>query len=261
MDNGVLTELMKLFPQLNSYLMAGTLVFSRLLGFFRFAPIFCRKELPGLVKIAIALLFTVMISPLLSPEKVLAQTDSFILSILLNVVVGAIIGYMARLIVIAIDCGAEMINMQMGLSSATTLDPSSSSQISILTNIISLMGLLIFINLGGVYWLFKAFMRSFEIFPLYAVHIPLAQLVKMDLLIKLSSNTLYMGLQVASPILLATLAQDIILGVISRTAPQVNVFQLSFLFKPVLGAAIMVWILPMLMNVIEQYFLSFANII
>ncbi|MBP3821346.1 flagellar biosynthetic protein FliR [bacterium] len=254
-------ELMKLFPMANSYVMAGALILARMLGFFRFAPVFSRKEIPTLVKIPIALLITGAILPLLSPEKVLSQCDSFGLSIFLNIVVGAIIGYMARLIVIAVDCGAEMINMQMGLTSATTLDPSSSGQVSILSNIISLMGLLIFINLGGIYWLFKALMRSFEIFPIYAVHIPLAQLANMDLLIKLSSNTLYMGLQIASPILLATLAQDIILGVISRTAPQVNVFQLSFLFKPVLGAAIMVWILPMLMNVIEQYFLSFANII
>ena len=197
----------------------------------------------------------------MKPSEVLHNVDSFILSILLNIVVGAIIGYMARLIVIAIDCGAEMINMQMGLTSATTLDPSSSGQVSILSNIIALMGLLIFINLGGVYWLFKALLKSFEVFPLYAINIPLVKLANMDLLIKLSSNTLYMGLQIASPILLATLAQDIILGVISRTAPQVNVFQLSFLFKPVLGAAIMVWILPMLMNVIEQYFLSYANFI
>ena len=149
----------------------------------------------------------------------------------------------------------------MCLTSATTLDPSSSGQVSILSNIIALMGLLIFINVGGVYWLFKALMKSFEVFPIYAVSVPLAKLANMQLLIKLSSNTLYMGLQIASPILLATLAQDIILGVISRTAPQVNVFQLSFLFKPVLGAAIMIWILPMLMNVIEQYFLSFAKIL
>ena len=69
-----------------------------------------------------------------------------------------------------------------------------------------------------------------------------------------------MGLQLASPVLLATLGQDIILGVISKTAPQVNVFQLSFLFKPVLGAAIMVWILPMLFNVIQDYLLSFSGI-
>ena len=69
-----------------------------------------------------------------------------------------------------------------------------------------------------------------------------------------------MGLQIASPVLLATLGQDIILGVISKTAPQVNVFQLSFLFKPVVGAAILVWIMPMLVNIINDYFLSFANI-
>ena len=50
-------------------------------------------------------------------------------------------------------------------------------------------------------------------------------------------------------------------GVISKTAPQVNVFQLSFLFKPVLGAAIMVWILPMLVNIVSDYFLSFSQII
>ena len=47
------------------------------------------------------------------------------LSLLLNVVVGAMIGYMAQLVTIAIDCGAEMINMQMGLSSATALDPTN----------------------------------------------------------------------------------------------------------------------------------------
>lgn len=256
-----LAELMKLFPQMNMYLMAGILVFARMMGFFRFAPIFNRKDFPAMVKIPLGIIVTVFMVPFLSPEKIVSQCDSFVLSIFLNIVVGAMIGYMAQLITIAVDCGAEMINMQMGLSSATTLDPTTSAQVSILTKIISLFGILIFIHLGGVYWMFKALLRSFEIFPMYAAHIPLAKLIKMDLLIKLSSNTLYMGLQIASPILLATLAQDIILGVISRTAPQVNVFQLSFLFKPVLGAAIMVWILPMLLNIIEEYFLSFANII
>ena len=255
------SAIMQMFPKANTYIMAGALVFARMIGFFRFCPIFNRKDIPPLVKIPLALIVTSFILPFLSPEKVFSECDSFMLSLLLNVVVGAMIGYMAQLITIAIDCGAEMINMQMGLQSATALDPTTSAQVSILTKMISLMGILIFINVGGVYWLFKALLRSFEVFPLYSSHVPLAQLVKMDLLVKMSSNTLYMGLQIASPVLMATLAQDIILGVISRTAPQVNVFQLSFLFKPVLGAAIMVWILPMLMNIIEDYFLSFANII
>ena len=146
MDN-LLNELMKLFPQVNAYFMTGFLIFCRLLGFFRFAPIFCRKEIPGMVKISFAILLTFIFAPLLSPEQVMENTDSFILSVFLNFVVGAMIGYMARLIIIAVDCGAEMINMQMGLSSATVLDPTTSAQVSILTKMISLMGILIFINL------------------------------------------------------------------------------------------------------------------
>lgn len=256
----LINEIMKIFPQMNTYVMAGTLVFARLIGFFRMAPIFNRKDFPSLVKIPLAIIIAVFMVPFLQPEKVV-QCDSFILSIVLNIVTGAMIGYMAYLITVAVDCGAEMINMQMGLTSATVLDPTSSSQVSILTNIMSIMGIILFISVGGIYWMFNALLKSFEIFPIYASHLPLAHLIKMDLLIKLSSNTLYMGLQIASPILLATLGQDIILGVISRTAPQVNVFQLSFLFKPVLGAAILIWILPMLMNVIQDYFVQFANII
>ena len=140
------------------------------------------------------------------------------------------------------------------------MDPTSNSQTSILSRMITMLGIIIFIEIGGFYWLLNALIRSFEIFPIYAVAIPLEQIINMDYLITTTSNVLYIGLQIASPILLATLGQDIILGVISKTAPQVNVFQLSFLFKPVLGAAIMIWILPMLINVISEFFISFSKI-
>ena len=256
----IYVELMKMFPHLNAALASGIYIFARLLGFFRFAPIFNKKEVPGMVKICLALLFTFIIGPFLRPDTLAGTADSFVLSILLNFAVGAMIGYLAQLILLAVDAGADMINMQMGLSSAMVLDPTTSSQVSILTRVMSLLGVLIFMHIGGVYWLVRAFLRSFEIFPLFATSLPLKELVNMNYLIKMSSNVLFMGLQIASPVLLATLGQDIILGVISKTAPQVNVFQLSFLFKPVFGAAIMVWILPMLLDVISNYFLTYANI-
>ena len=256
----LIIELMKMFPMLNAYLAAGIFIFARLLGFFRMAPVFNRKEIPGMVEISLALLLSIVLTCVVKPDVTIIK-ESFVLSIFLNMVVGAMLGYVAQLILLAIDAGGDMVNMQMGLSSAMVLDPTTSSQVSIVGKCFSFLGLLIFIQLGGVYWLLNAFMRSFEIFPLDATIVPLAKLVNLDYVVDLSSNVLYMGLQIASPILLATLGQDIILGVISKTAPQVNVFQLSFLFKPVLGAAIMVWILPMLVNIISDYFLSFANII
>ena len=260
--DGFYLELAKIFPNVNAYLLSGIYVFCRILGFFRMAPIFNRKEIPGMVKLALALMFTFILTAFLSPKipDILAAKESLFLGIVLNFVVGAIIGYIAQLILLAIDAGADMINMQMGLSSAMVLDPTTSSQVSILTKLFSLLGVLIFIELGGIYWLVHALLRSLEIFPLYSEALPLSDLINMDYLIKMTSNVLYMGLQIASPVLLATLGQDIILGVISKTAPQVNVFQLSFLFKPVLGAAILVWIMPMLLNVINDYFLTYKNI-
>lgn len=259
MDN-FLIQFAKLFPSFDAALAAGLIIFARVLGFASIAPIFSRKEIPTLVKTGFNFLFAITLTIAMKPASPPPDCSIF-LSLVLNIAVGAMIGYMARLILIAIEAGAEMINMQMGLSSATALDPSTQAQVSILEKLFSFMGILIFMQLGGVYWLFQALIRSFHIFPIYATSIPLAKIVNMDYLIKMSSNVLYMGLQIASPVLLATLGQDIILGVISKTAPQVNVFQLSFLFKPVFGAAILVWILPMLINIISDYFLSFAHIV
>ena len=254
-----ISQLGIMFPKLATNLSAGFIIFARVLGFIRFSPIFNRKEINTIVKLSLAMMLTLIFVTTMNIAPPPAES-SMIVCILLNFVTGAMIGYMAQLILLAIDAGGDMINMQMGLSSAMALDPTTQSQTSILAKAVSLLGILLFIECGGIYWLFNAFIRSFHIFPIYATSIPLTKIVNMDYLIQMSSNVLYMGLQIASPVLMATLGQDIILGVISKTAPQVNVFQLSFLFKPVFGAAILVWILPMLMNIITDYFQSYSHI-
>ena len=254
----VITQLSIMFPEFARWFSAGFIVFARLLGFIRFAPIFNRKEIAGMVKLAFAFILTVILTPILRPST--PPADSMLLLLVLNFAVGAIIGYIAQIIILAIESGGDMINTQMGLSSAMVMDPSTNSQTSILSRVITLLGLIIFMEIGGFYWIINALIRSFEIFPIYAIQIPLDKIINLDYLVTTTSNVLYVGLQIASPVLLATLGQDIILGVISKTAPQVNVFQLSFLFKPVFGAAIMIWILPMLINVISDFFLTFSNI-
>ena len=255
----LVSQIAVMFPDFERWFSAGFIVFARLLGFIRFAPVFNRKEIAGLVKLALTFILTLMITPILKPASPPGDISPLLL-LLLNFAVGAIIGYIAQLLILAIEAGGDMINTQMGLSSAMVMDPTTNSQTSILSRMITLLGICIFIQLGGFYWMFNALMRSFEIFPIYAVSIPLEKIINIDYLVTMTSNVLYMGLQIASPVLLATLGQDIILGVISKTAPQVNVFQLSFLFKPVFGAAIMIWILPMLINVISEFFLSFSKI-
>ncbi len=254
----VVSQISIMFPDFARWFSAGFIVFARLLGFIRFAPIFNRKEIAGMAKLAFAFILTVILTPLIKPVN--PPADSMLLLLVLNFAAGAIIGYIAQIIILAIESGGDMINTQMGLSSAMVMDPSTNSQTSILSRVITLLGLIIFMEVGGFYWMINAFIRSFEIFPIYATAIPLEKIINLDYLVTTTSNVLYVGLQIASPVLLATLGQDIILGVISKTAPQVNVFQLSFLFKPVFGAAIMIWILPMLINVISDFFISFSSI-
>ncbi len=258
--NSFLLQLNSLIPGLVENMSAFLVIFARMLGFTRFAPVLNRKEIPTLMKVALSFLLSIIFIMILHPKGLPSHGD-LLLAIILNIAVGAMMGYMAQLILAAIEAGGDMINMQMGLSSAMVLDPTTSSQVSLVGRFFGILGIIIFLKIGGAYWLFEAFMRSFDIFPIYSTSVPLAKIVNMDYLISMSSNVLYMGLQIASPVLLATLGQDIILGVISKTAPQVNVFQLSFLFKPVFGAAILIWILPMLVNVINDYFMTFSHII
>ena len=249
----------KYMPEINTALGAGLVIFARALGFVRFSPVFNRSEITGIVKLSIALILTVILTGILKPP--MPETGvSLTYSLILNFAAGALLGFIANCILQAIEAAGDMINMQMGLSSAMVLDPSTSSQVSIVGKFFTLLAVILFIHVGGVYWLIRGLMKSFEIFPVYATTFPLEQLINQKFLITLTSNVLYIGLQIASPVLLATLGQDIILGIISKTAPQINVFQLSFLFKPVLGATIMIFILPMMIETIMEYFNSYSSL-
>ena len=241
----VINEFSKYFPEVNNILAGGIPIFARMVGLMRTAPFLQRSEIPMIAKVGFALIFTIMLTMVIKPQYPVTGI-SLIYSIVINFLCGAIIGFIINCIVKAIESGGDMINMQQGVSSATIMDPTTSSQISIMGRIFGLLGLVIFLEIGGAYWTFNALIRSFEIFPVFGTAIPMDEIINMPYLVKITSNVLYIGLQIAGPVLLATLGQDIILGIISKTAPQVNVFQMSFLFKPGLGAAILIVVLPSL---------------
>ena len=124
-------QMNSLIPGVVENMNAFLVIFARMMGFVRFAPVLNRKEIPALVKIGLAFLLAIIFLMLLKPKGMPDHGD-LLLSIILNLAVGAMIGYMAQLILAAIDAGGDMINMQMGLSSAMVLDPTTSSQVSLL---------------------------------------------------------------------------------------------------------------------------------
>ena len=83
----ILAELMKMFPVLNTALAAGIMVFSRLIGFMRLAPIFNRKEIPGMIKLAFALILTIILMMTVKTGPIPSGT-SLILGLILNIAGG-----------------------------------------------------------------------------------------------------------------------------------------------------------------------------
>ncbi len=258
MFEDIFSELEKI-PNYENYLYAGMLMFPRFLGFIVSAPAFSRKEFVSFAKVPFALMLTIIF--LGRFENVAPPAEmSFFLAIILNFAFGWMVGFIARTIFETIRAAGEMVNMQMGMQSAVMFDQNAKSQTSVMGRFFSYLGTVIFIHIGGLFWIFLAFERGFEIFPLYGTSIPFQEIVNLNYIIFLTGNVLFIGLQIASPIIITTLCQDLILGIISKTAPQVNVFQLSFLFKPMVGTIIMLIILPLIASSIVDYFYYFARI-
>lgn len=255
----ILKQFAILFPEINTALGSGIMVFMRLVGMMRLAPALSKSEIPSMVRLSFAIICTVILVGIIKPTAPPDGTPIF-LCMFLNFLFGALIGFVANCILSAVLAGGDMINTQMGLSSAMIMDPSTKSQVSVMANFFSVLALLIFLYSGGIYWLINAFIKSFQLYPMYIVDFHFEHYINVQYLSEITGNILFMGLHIAGPVLLATLAQDIILGIISKTAPQVNVFSLSFLFKPVMGAFILIVILPMLINVITDYLVSYAGI-
>lgn len=259
----MLENLLNLIASLTGYnylIEAWFCVMVRFFGFLMFAPIISRKDIPFMVKLAFSIIIAVTFTGMLSPQPP-AGSHSFFLILILNFVFGSIIGFIARAIFIVISIAGDIINMQMGLSASMFFDPFTRQQTSTMGLFFDLLGTVIFINIGGLYWYFSAFKRSFDMFPIFETHIPINEVANLEYITSLTGGMLTIGLQLAAPVLIATLGQDVILGIISRTAPQINVFQLSFLFKPVVGIAIIIVLMPLFVNVITDYFIHYSNII
>lgn len=251
-------ELFGQIPGFYTYFIAFTLIFARLLAFFMIAPIFKRKEIPQMAKIGFAMILTYILMTIIKIDKI-PQDVPYIYLLLMNITTGYFIGLICRFIFQTVQSAGDMANNQMALSSASMFDQSTKVQSSIIGMLMSLFAVVVFINIGGIYWLINAFNRSFEIFPLYCTMPQFIESVTLDYFIYITGNIIFIGFQMVAPVIITTLAIDIILGIISKTAPQINVFQLSFVFKPCVGTMVLLATFPVFLRVLEDYFISHSQ--
>jgi flagellar biosynthetic protein FliR len=225
------------------------LVLARIIGIFIMAPLFSARSFPAFGKIAFAIwLAAVMwfVVPI-QPEKLPTLTITFFLAMLTEVVIGFLMGFVANLIFIVVQSAGEFVDLQMGLSVASAFDPLFGASISIIGRMSFYIAITVFVIANGHHMLLSALNQSFKLFPPGSA-INLTSPMLMEQMISLMRNFWLISFQLAGPIILIIFLSDFAFGIVSRVAPQVNVFMLGFQVKPVLGLLGLVFIMPLLVK-------------
>ena len=203
--------------------------FVRVLALFTSAPVLGMRTVPVRVKVALALFITVAAQPSLeggAQVPVIALDSPAALEALLqNLLIGLTLGFSARVVFAAIEFAGELIGLQMGLNFAAFFDPISATQSTAVSRFFGTMATLLFVVMNGHLLLTAAVIQSFHSFPVGGS--PLAFLGAIQPQVW-GAEVFRLGLWIALPIVTMLLFVNLVLGVISRVASQMNIFAIGF---------------------------------
>ena len=240
----------KILQELGGTVSVVLLVFSRCIAFTSTAPFIGSKQIPTLAKISFAMVLTLLIVPVIEVPSEYPRNYKFIYLIIMNVMVGLLIGWVATLVTELARVAGEMLNMQMALNAATIFDPSAQTQTAIVGHLFNSLAMIIFITVGGMEKAIEAVLKSFQTFPVLIYEFTF----NFDKLLKATADVFFIGYLIVSPIIVVILVMDLILGLMSRAAPQINAFQISFSIKPTIGLVLFLILLPAMMEILVKIF-------
>lgn len=227
--------------------------FFRILGLVATAPFFGARGIPAATKIGFAFVVTVLVAPLLAPMPAIPPASAPGLLILLHqLMIGAALGLVMRVVFTALELAGHIMGLQMGLGFATFFDPQNSAQIPVMGQFMGLMGILLFLAINGHLMLISALMESFEAFPIGA---PLASEGWRTLALW-GGEIFRGGVLLALPVLAVLMMTNVALAVLTRAAPQLNIFAVGFPLTLAVGFVVIAlslrYVIPVFGGMIES---------
>jgi flagellar biosynthetic protein FliR len=226
--------------------------------FFRFAalastaPLLSHASVPRRARLGLALLLTVLVAPTL-PVAPAVTPFSIPGGVLLvqQVMVGLAIGFVMQFAFAAVTLAGDMIGLQMGLSFASLVDPSHSEQVPLVGAFLSVILMLVFMAMNGHLLMIGALVDSFTAFPVQADAIAQPDWRG---LARGAESIFSSGLQIALPVIAALMVVSLALGVLTRTAPQLNLFAVGFPVTLIVGLLMLMLAMPYIMPALQRLF-------
>jgi len=224
--------------------------FLRVLAVFTSAPVFSSRAFPVRARIALAFLVAYASQSALPAAPLIGVNDPGALGVVVQQVgIGLAIGFAVRVVFAAVELAGEVVGFQMGLNFAAFFDPSLNSQSSAVARFFGQMASLLFVVMNGHLMVLMAVNKSFEAFPIDQNFLEALGTMK---LYQLGSDLFASALWMALPMVGMLMFINLALGVISRVAPQMNIFAVGFPITLVVGLIGIAYTLPML----DQPFLA-----
>jgi len=234
-----------LLKQFGEQQLAGFfLVLARVTPLFLLAPLFSSKMVPGRVRTVIAVALAIGLTPVVvGDQKITMDIWAYGGLIVKELLVGLAFAFALGAMFAAIGVAGSFLDYFVGLSFGNLVDPVTGTNTTVISQLYSLVGVVIFIAIGGEDWVLAGFARTFDL-------VGLTETPSLGTLVA-GVNDAFVGIfaaavQIAGPIMLAMILTDAAFGVVSRVVPQLNVFGVGFPVKLILGILLIGVTLPYL---------------
>ncbi len=202
------------------------------------APIFGARTVPVRIKLVFALMITIVVMPVLpAPPAIDPLSGEAVLITLNQILIGAAMGLALQLIFAMFVLGGQIIAYQMGLGFATMVDPTSGTTVPVISQFYVITLTLIFFALDGHLVFIDVVAESFRTLPIGMNGLSRDGMWQLAVW----GGKMYAGaVQIALPAIAALLLINLTFGVVTRSAPQFNIFSLGFPISILAGFFIMI---------------------
>jgi flagellar biosynthetic protein FliR len=237
--------------QLEAWLAAFIFPLARILALVASAPVIGNRQVPARVKVGFAMLVTFLIAPTLNiPGNIEASSGPGLFILLQQILVGLAMGFAMRLVFTAIEMAGDIMGMQMGLGFASFYDPLNSTNTQVIGQFLGIIAALAFLSMNGHLYMLSALAESFHAFPI-STQVPSAH--AMHTLALWGGSIFANALRLSLPLIAALLITNLALGILTRSAPQLNIFAIGFPITLVVGFATLMLSLPYFAPLLEVF--------
>jgi len=236
-----------LIPILSSILVIGL----RVSGLMLFAPFFGSASIPPRIKVVLVIAITAILYPVYSSRVQVMAMPNWTALVASETIIGIAMGIATNVVFEAALLAGQILSVQMGYSLVNILDPNTQVENTVVAFFHQSLAMLIFLGLDVHHWILRAVARSFEYLPpgsatlnpLFAKAVLHEGAVVLDL-----------GIQIAAPVLAATLLADMVLGLMGKASPQMPLMLLGPAIKSMLGVLVLTVTMQFWPQLFQRYF-------